>query len=135
MVKVMDLLKWEIRYADRPRVLPIIAQRERRGIDRAETGWILETNKAMNNAMEALPDASSSGTESTSDPWHPQRPTGPTGRCAERSSARLNRPTLVFGWYRGDEHAASRAVQRVVRGRGVVCRCANRCAVSGGETG
>jgi GNAT superfamily N-acetyltransferase len=26
----------------------------RRGIDRAETGWILETNKSMNSAMEAL---------------------------------------------------------------------------------
>jgi len=26
----------------------------RRGIRRAETGWILETNDAMNRAMEAL---------------------------------------------------------------------------------
>jgi hypothetical protein len=27
----------------------------RRGIRRAETGWILETNAAMNRAMDALP--------------------------------------------------------------------------------
>jgi hypothetical protein len=44
----------------------------RPGIERAETGWILETNKSLNGAMEALAAGSSSATESTRDRWPPE---------------------------------------------------------------